>query len=133
MIATPVHVWFGSVRWFVIGTWFGYLVRSYLVWYVVRKLGTKLIGPVRGRWLFLTTDRSNNFVPPTEPNNIVPKSRIPVLFRTGTVIWFGTIAMIVKRHSKIVYGIQLFDNIFRDVEGRSFEGDEVVRNIKSEE
>ena len=32
-----------------------------------------------------------NFVPCTEPNNIVPKSRTTVPIRTGTVIWFGTI------------------------------------------
>ena len=55
MIVPPVRNWFGSVRsdvftnrWFVIGTRFGYLVRSYLVRYVVRKLGTKLFGSVRG-------------------------------------------------------------------------------------
>ena len=69
MIVPPVRNWFGSVRfevftnrWFVIGTWFCYLlrsylvryvvrnmVRSYLVRYVVRKPGTMLFGSVRDR------------------------------------------------------------------------------------
>ena len=55
MIVPPVRNWFGSVRfevftnrWFVIGTWFGYLVRSYLVRYVVRNLVRSLFGSVRG-------------------------------------------------------------------------------------
>ena len=40
MIVPPVRIWFGSVRsevftnrWFVIGTWLDYLVRSYMVPY----------------------------------------------------------------------------------------------------
>ena len=85
MIVPPVRIWFGSVRsevfmnrWFVIGTWFGYLVRSYLVRYVARRLGTKLFGSVRG-----------------------PKFRTTVPFLTGTVIWLGTIIHAGQQQKKI--------------------------------
>ena len=69
MIVPPVRNWFGSVRfevftnrWFVIGTWFGYLVRSYLVRYVVRKLGTMLFGSVRDRGFCRTNLVRNTYL-----------------------------------------------------------------------
>ena len=49
-----------------------------------------IVPPVRN-WFGTVRNFYESKVTHTEPNNIVPKSCTAVPFRTGTVIWFGTI------------------------------------------
>ena len=99
MIVPPVRNWFGSVRsdvftnrWFVIGTRFGYLVRSYLVRYVVRKFGTKLFGSVRGTktWYEVIWFGTwyENLVRSYLVRSEIGDFSVPIWYEP--LIWFGT-------------------------------------------